>query len=251
MINPFNRVNQFKKRAQKYRDDYDKQELDFVLDFLKSGDTVLDIGAHRGVYSYWMSRIVGDQGKIICIEPQSSLVKYMKHIFLKLGLGNIEVLNYAVSNRTGAGHITIPRVYGKTSQLTKIDYDDGVKGVSHKRKVEFITLDNLVKKLEIQPKLIKIDVEGGELKLFEGAGNTLSQMRPLLIFECEQRHLTSNSVFDVFEFLQKYNYKGSFFDGKSIHAIEQFELDRHQISPLNGDKTMDKFYVNNFIFEPA
>lgn len=115
MINPFNKIKQFKNQAQKYKNESDKQELEYVLAYLNADNVVFDIGAHQGMYSYWMSQAVGDGGKIIAIEPQIRLVKYMQNIFPKIGASNIEVHNYAVSNRTGVGYITIPRVYGKTS----------------------------------------------------------------------------------------------------------------------------------------
>ena len=58
--------------------------------------------------------------------------------------------------------------------------------------------------------LLKIDVEGAELGVFKGAERILRQHAPLLVFECENRHLAPGNVGDVFSYLDGLGYEGSF-----------------------------------------
>ncbi len=56
--------------------------------------------------------------------------------------------------------------------------------------------------------LLKIDVEGAELGVFQGAERILRQHAPLLVFECENRHLAPGSVSDVFSYLESARLRG-------------------------------------------
>ena len=58
--------------------------------------------------------------------------------------------------------------------------------------------------------LLKIDVEGGEFGVLKGAERILRRCAPLLVFECENRHLAPGTVGDVFSYLETLGYRGSF-----------------------------------------
>ena len=70
----FDRLH-FLHRAWRYRLRAERDELAFVLSRDLRGATVLDIGANRGIYSYWMHRVVGATGQVIAFEPQPELVQ--------------------------------------------------------------------------------------------------------------------------------------------------------------------------------
>ena len=95
--------------------------------------------------------------------------------------------------------------------------------------------------------LLKIDVEGAELAVFKGAERILRQHAPLLIFECENRHLAPGNVQDVFSYLAGFGYEGSFICRHRRLPISQFDAAVHQRQ--DGEwfwKSKD--YCNNFIF---
>ncbi len=75
-------MNLFKRarmlhRLLRYRWSAEKAELRFMLNRTYRGGSVLDIGAHRGVYSYWMHRQFTDGTRIVAFEPQRELVEHL------------------------------------------------------------------------------------------------------------------------------------------------------------------------------
>ncbi|MCU1340370.1 MAG: FkbM family methyltransferase, partial [Bryobacterales bacterium] len=95
--------------------------------------------------------------------------------------------------------------------------------------------------------LLKIDVEGAEFGVFKGAARTLRQHAPLLVFECENRHLAPGNVQDVFSYLESLGYEGSFVCDNKVLPISRFDAAVHQ----RQDREWfwkSKDYCNNFIF---
>ncbi len=95
--------------------------------------------------------------------------------------------------------------------------------------------------------VLKIDVEGAELDVLKGAERILRRHGPLLVFECENRHLATGKVEDVFSWLNGLGYEGSFVCEDRLLPISQFDAAIHQRQ--DGEwfwKSKD--YCNNFIF---
>jgi Methyltransferase FkbM domain len=98
--------------------------------------------------------------------------------------------------------------------------------------------------------LLKIDVEGAELGVFKGAERILRQHAPLLVFECENRHLAPGNVQEIFSYLNDLGYQGSFICRGQVLPIAEFDAAVHQRQ--DGEwfwKRRD--YCNNFIFQKA
>jgi hypothetical protein len=92
---------------------------------------------------------------------------------------------------------------------------------------------------------IKIDVEGHEYAVLDGACETIALSKPALLVEIEQRH-NGRPISDVFEKLQGFGYQGFFLEQGELKALETFDLSRHQsINNFGGDKSC---YINNFLF---
>jgi hypothetical protein len=94
---------------------------------------------------------------------------------------------------------------------------------------------------------IKIDVEGHELKVINGAMRTIKRCLPNLIVEIEER-FRSKAVFTVAKFLGEIGYNGYFLLDNQITPIAEFSKQVHQnLDRLNGYGKPD-LYINNFIF---
>jgi hypothetical protein len=91
------------------------------------------------------------------------------------------------------------------------------------------------------------NVTVAELGLLRGAEGILRRHAPLLVFECENRHLAPGNVWDVFSYLAGLGYEGSFVCGNRLLPLSQFDAAVHQRQDGEWSwKTKD--YCNNFVF---
>jgi hypothetical protein len=97
--------------------------------------------------------------------------------------------------------------------------------------------------------IVKIDVEGHEMRTLEGMTGILEQSRPTPIIESEARH-HPDAPSIVFNFLKQYGYGGYFIHRDRLKPLSDFSVGRFQneagIKPVFGARAPD--YVNNFIF---
>lgn len=222
-------------RAWRYRLRIDPGEIHHLLATLRPGQRALDIGAHKGAYSYWMSKAVGSEGEVFAFEPQPELAAYLAG----LALPNLTVENLALSSAAGEGMLNIPG--SGPSPGATLETRRGASG--RQMAVRRTTLDSYFAARSGPPvSLIKCDVEGHELAVLQGGAELLARDRPALILECEARHHAGDSIADVFAWLDRLGYRGSFFLRGSRLPLEQFDAVKHQ-------RPGHKPYVNNFIFE--
>lgn len=147
----------------------------FYLQFLKKGDLAFDIGAHTGNRS---SSWLGIGAKVVAVEPQPMLVKYMeKH------LGNNPdfcLIDKAVGAQDGVAKLLINESHPSVSTVSA-EWTDVLKGYksdlrwSSSINVEMITLDGLIAEKGV-PQFCKIDVEGLEFEVLKGLSHPISNI---------------------------------------------------------------------------
>lgn len=254
ILNRFVHTVRYLTRAYKYRSGYDKDEIQYVIDNLKPGDVAFDIGAHKGAYAYWMRKAVTNSGKVLCIEPQPILFTYLTELMSAVRYTNVDLLDCAVSENDGEAEITVPGQPGSVSQGARIDdqkiVEDKHKDDRHTIKVSMRSIDSIIKETGLHPKIAKIDVEGHELSVLKGMQQTLDEIKPILIVECENRHIKDHTVFDVFNFILERKYKGFYYHDGIKKNLSTFDIFRDQTSFIESNKKLDTDYIANFIFEP-
>ncbi len=220
-------------RAWRYRYLIDRDEIAFLLAHLKKGQCGVDVGAHKGAYAYWMCKAVGREGRVFAFEPQRELAEYLS----VLGLQQVTVENLALSSKAGPAVLTVPGGGASPGATLERDLHRGQTCT-----VPVTTLDGYFGQRPHLPiNLIKCDVEGHELAVFKGGERILKSRRPILMFECEQRHHSHDTVHDVFAYLEGQRYDGFFYLKGKLHPIGEFNVSQHQ-SQAAG------YYINNFIF---
>jgi len=230
-------------RGWRYRTRVDPDEIRWMRSVLRRGDLAVDIGAYKGGYTYWMRHAVGESGSVFAFEPQPTLASYLRQCVRDFGWRNVRVEEAALSSQVGARVLRLPgHVPSPGASVVGASLPDG--GDAYEVRAE--TLDRF---LETEApgtpvRLIKCDVEGHELDVLAGAALTLAAYRPLLLVECEARHLQGHSMRDVFAHLEALGYRGSFFRSGERLDVSAFDVDRHQVEGRRP-------YSNNFVFEPA
>ena len=140
----------------------------------KSGDIVVDVGAHIGLYSLIAAKRVGPGGKVIAIEPDPENFKILRKNILLNRSKNIEALECAAYSAREKLKLFLPELeQGRTIFNTVMQ--DRAKTSINFLEVEANTLDNILESKNItEVNWMKIDVEGAELEVLKGAVNTLS-----------------------------------------------------------------------------
>lgn len=227
-------------RAYKYRTTTDPGGISFLNEKLKLGQTVFDIGSHKGAYLFFMARSVGPGGKVFGFEPQSKLYHYLLKAKNFMGWKQVELFHLALSDSPGEATLFIPPGKSGSSPGASLHVRNET---GNRETVKTETLDQFCKSKGQFPVLIKMDVEGHELKVLKGGKNLLKERHPFLLMEIEGRHAGKETVFETFRFLQELGYKGFFLMENKRKPISEFDLNTHQV--LNGPGP----YCNNFVFE--
>lgn len=145
----------------------------FILDVLEEGDTFIDIGAMGGLYSIIASKLVGNKGTIISVEPlPDNLFVLQKNIKLN-DLTNITLFKKAV----GEINRKITLYYDKESTELTSTFKGERKNTLE---TELVTLDTLIE-TELIVKILKIDTEGYDEKVLEGASRVLQKTHYVIV----------------------------------------------------------------------
>lgn len=232
-------------RANKYKNKNDKGGIAYIHSAIKGGDTALDIGAHKGGYLYFMQKLVGSSGKVFAFEPQSNLNKYVVKIKNLFNWDNVSIEHLALSDAAGSVTLFIPAGKAdKTSSpgATIVEQRDRTD-IGATETVTTETLDSYCSRNNIQANFLKIDVEGNELRVFQGGIETLKKYKPKIIVEIEARHVGQEQVLETIRFMEDLGYKGRFIHDTEYKQLELFSFDKYQ------NMSDMKNYCNNFIFE--
>lgn len=236
-------------RALNYRLRVSPREIEFLSRTVRAGDTVIDVGCHKGGFLYWLRRYVTASGKVYGFEPQPQLAQYLKEIAAMQRWDNVIVEAAGVSSTNGSMELFIPGHHGEASPGATFS-SGGLNEPHHSIRVPVVTLDAYFQQRG-DPRIacIKCDCEGHEIEAFRGAEGLLRRDRPALLFECEQRHLPGASPDVVFDYLRGLGYRGFFFGPAGLTPVEQFRPEIHQ--PVRPGRFWDaKDYYNNFAFLP-
>ncbi len=224
-------------RAWRYRHRKDPGEIAAIMRLVTPGMTVIDVGGHKGAYTFWLRRAVTESGRVITFEPQPALAERLRKMVAGLGWKNVIIEWQALSSKEGELTLHVPK--GGPSPGASLEARTGQETDSFT--VPVTTLDRYVSTNSLGPVgFIKVDVEGHELELFRGAEQLLRRDKPILLFECEERHRAGTTT-EVFAFLHQLGYQGQFFYGRELRPLAEFDPARHHV---HGREP----YVNNFLF---
>lgn len=187
---------------------FEAAELAFVQRFLKPGMTVLDLGAHHGLYTLLASKCVGRDGKVIAFEPSPRERKALR-LHLKLNrCKNVDVQELALGDKqtTADLHVVDDWAAGCNS-LRPPDVAARTTPVP----VSIVRLDDWLIEHRIERvDFIKLDVEGAELTTLKGAAKLLKRApRPAILAEVQDARTLpwGYPAKDIIEHLQSIGYR--------------------------------------------
>lgn len=188
---------------------FEPNEFAFLANFLRPGMVVVDAGANEGFYSVFMSRRVGADGQVIAVEPSPREGRRLAHNLAINDIKNVRVVESGLAAKAGRAilHIADPEHNGQNT-LGEFIY----QGVTRSSDVEIALepLDELVRRLTTRHlDLIKMDVEGSEMRLLLGAEKVLKEHAPVILFELLDNALRAqgSSAKQVTDFLIERDFK--------------------------------------------
>ena len=233
-----------------WRDERRRGDIEYrILDVLvKPGDTVVDIGANWGLFSYRLSRMVGPDGHVYAFEPSPALQRRVR----RLGrLANVTAANIGLSDADGEARLYVPIVAGRRADYLATLRDGGAddsRGVQFS--VQLRRLDDVLGAAGERVNFIKCDVEGHELAVLRGASETLRRARPRLLLEIEQRH-SDVDIDKTFALVREHGYRGYMLAGTELRPLDDFDVRRDQLDLVNDLPHSAARYVNQFAFAPV
>lgn len=180
-----------------YKTHFEAASVDRLRPWIKAGTIVIDVGANIGFFTIRFARWVGSDGRIIAIEPEAENLRLLRSELIKCGLNsNVEVLEGVAAETPGT-------LLLKLNPHHPADHRIGATGIP----VRAWTIDEVLSERGWPSiSLIKIDVQGSEVRVLRGARETLKRYHPALFIEVDDRALleagySADILFDEIEAL--------------------------------------------------
>jgi FkbM family methyltransferase len=153
---------------------YEPFESRWLKQFLRPGMTFVDVGANIGYYTWLASRRVGPTGRVVAIEPGPYAFELLQRVIRENRVRNVEGYQFALSDREGHGTLYVPAVEEGNYNPSLSPYLPGMSAVE----IRIDRLDDVLDRLQVgRVDLIKIDVEGHELGVLQGAARAIEEHR--------------------------------------------------------------------------
>ena len=214
-----------------------------LLPLLVRDRTFVDVGANRGTYSY--AALGSGAVFVVALEPHDHLAAVLRRSLGRRGT----VHAAAASSTAGTAILSVPTVDGvqrdTRSSIAELPDDQ----LSRSFQVPTITLDDLGIPKDA---IIKIDVEGHEEAVLEGAKQLLSERRATaFLIESEERQAPGTPI-RLINLMISADYQGWAIQGALLIDVHKFEVESHQsrvdVAVVSRGESRPDSYANNFIF---
>ena len=194
-----------------------------TLKYVNPGDVVIDVGGNIGQTALSVAKKTGVEGKVISFEPYPGTNKqFKKNLSLNPGISNIELVDYGLGDKPGSFEMF--QACTTNSGANRIT--PGVeRALAGEQVINVITLDSYIDSKGLNKiDLIKLDVEGFEMKVLSGARGTIVRYKPDLFVEVDDANLRmqGDSVKDIFNYFKELDY--SIVDVETNEVVEEYKV---------------------------
>jgi FkbM family methyltransferase len=204
---------------------------------VSSGDRVIDVGGNYGAYAYRLDRL---GARVDVFEPNPTCTRVLDR--WAATRPRVRIHGVALSATAGAATLAVPTgsdgvVHSAAGSIEPRDLGRAQCSTVAMRTLDSFGLYDAV--------LIKIDVEGHEASVIEGATASIAASAPALIVEIEQRH-SPVPIETRFDRIASLGYRGYFLRDGSLRPLAEFIPARHQ--SIEAATRTRAAYHNNFLF---
>ncbi len=157
---------------------YEDREIAELCKYIPNGGTALDVGANIGLSAIEFARSVGPAGRVIAFEPHPDTAARLHLNLARNGIENVTIIQSAV----GAAPGTV--TFNESADATLSSATVVPRNLVRSFEVPLTTVDMAWAEAG-KPKIatLKIDVEGGELAVLQGASELLARDHPAILLE--------------------------------------------------------------------
>jgi len=186
-----------------------RQERKFLTRYLRPGDVVIDVGANIGFFTLLYSTLVGSQGTVYSIEPHPRTYRFLRGNLALNPVQNVRTFNCALGNQNGTIMFSDRKGDDRNSVVTM----DPAITVGQKRLDELGIPDGTIA-------FLKIDVEGYEKFVIEGAGRLLKNVQ-CIHFEAIEEHYSrfGYKLQDLLGMLIDYDFEIFEVNGEKLYSV--------------------------------
>jgi FkbM family methyltransferase len=172
-----------------------------LLRLLRRGDCFIDVGANLGFLVLTASKLVGCQGKILAFEPNNGLADRMNQTLLNTKIGNVSVNRFALGDEEGEATLHVGNHSGTASLRNSTASGQKVEVACGDRFTNELTADTWT--------LVKLDVEGYELRVLRGFQSLIKRPRTAFFIEVTDAWLSEaeGSAKELFELMTGNGFK--------------------------------------------
>ena len=193
----------------------------FCRNFIKAGDTVIDIGGNLGYFSKLFAELVGNNGKVFSVEP---IALYRSVLHENVGTyTQVEILPFALGETEAVIKMGNPTSDKHRHGLMRVLKDDEAKNGSSTYDVQMKTPDQLFGHVQ-NIHYIKCDIEGYEVPVIPAMRNLLTRHQPIVQVETDG----ANKII-LFNFFKTLGYRNFSLDKDQLRELVTNE------DPLSGD----------------
>ena len=164
---------------------WERRYMELFCSKIKEGDVVVDVGAYIGYFSLLASERVGDKGCVYAFEPvPRNFERLMRNLKVNQ-VKNVKAYNFGLSDKDETLSLSVPRDIPAESSLAS-SWTELTKDIKLNKdivKAKLIPFDQFYKDENLsRVDIVKIDVDGAELKVLKGMRNTLSNSNDAVLF---------------------------------------------------------------------
>jgi len=200
---------------------FEKSDLNLFRSIIRQDDIVLDLGANVGVYA--VSAAARTNGKVIAVEPALQTFELLNRSASQFS--NMTAIHTAISDKPGTAFLS----HGGSSENFKLSDNNETQG----EEVPLVTVDDLAADHGIENvDIIKMNVEGHELKALDGAKKIIANGSPTIFYEVKNSGSLHPELIDAFKDLG-YDSYFALPDAKTLVKYnENIQLDRSLLNMI-------------------